>query len=126
MSDLLVIESKYILSGDKYTEMYEALANQKDNGLVLLLPGMTAKIIPEDVDIQLETPYKKKEPEVMYKWTPCSEQLPEKNGWYLITVKDSDEILRSRYNCVYKTWGYYSDDYVIAWFPMPDIYKEEK
>ena len=63
-------------------------------------------------------------------WTPCSEKLPEKMGFYLVT---------DMYGGVYitgfdeKSFGYYDDegfyneeDDIIAWMPAPKPYKTNK
>lgn len=123
MSDLLIIECDYYLRGDKYADTYENLVNQKAMGTVLLLPGMRAKLVPEDVDIQLKTPYKK-EPEVIYKWIPCSERLPEEDGIYLVTVNFLND--RPTFaDFMNGRWITHMDDNVLAWMPLPDIYKGE-
>ena len=65
-------------------------------------------------------------------WTPCSKKVPDKTGYYLATVKDTEK------NSVWviyfyrptKTWyedqdsayheyGKYKSDEVLAWMPVP-------
>ena len=85
-------------------------------------------------------------------WIPCSERLPEKYGWYLCTLKDTRvntyywnnkgewldngkkhffELynISSRYtgeNITAEQEGsVYWTDWVIAWMPLPEPYREE-
>ena len=85
------------------------------------------------------------------KWIPCSERLPEKYGWYLCTLKDTRvnsyywnnkgewvdngkkhffELynISSRYtgeNITAEQEGsVYWTDWVIAWVPLPEPWKE--
>lgn len=52
-------------------------------------------------------------------WIPCSEKLPEDDGYYLVSLGDGD-IEVEWYD---KTgWGYFD---VIAWMPLPKAWKEE-
>lgn len=53
-------------------------------------------------------------------WIPCSERLPEKKGFYLVTTEERKKA----------TMGFYEDiwfkaEKVIAWMPMPEPYREE-
>lgn len=66
-----------------------------------------------------------------FKWIVCSERLPEKNGNYLITIKDGVFCVTSiRYfNSRKKKWdlGIERDNpgmEIIAWMPFPEPYKE--
>ena len=53
------------------------------------------------------------------KWIPCSEKLPEDDGYYLVSLGGGD-IEVEWYD---KTgWGYFD---VIAWMPLPDPWKGE-
>ena len=63
-------------------------------------------------------------------WTPCSERLPEKNGFYLCTTKDCITILEfTDGNPHYHEKPSFVSDvlgkcnsYVIAWMPLPERY----
>ena len=67
-------------------------------------------------------------------WIPCSERLPDKNGFYLCTTKDGETILEFNFgNPHYKDEPSFVSDflgrcnpYVIAWMPLPEPYKEIK
>lgn len=53
-------------------------------------------------------------------WIPCSERLPEKNTWVLVTrsngIIDMD---------MYKSRGWICiEDFVIAWQPLPEPFRE--
>jgi len=63
-------------------------------------------------------------------WIPCSKRLPEKNGKYLVCI---DNPTRNEKDCIFTFWfnAYYNEferehdlDYVIAWRPLPEPYKE--
>lgn len=58
-------------------------------------------------------------------WVPCSERLPEKNGWYLITIRGYETVTDvSLYSADGSAWGDVSTKQkVIAWMPLPDPYK---
>lgn len=59
------------------------------------------------------------------RWIPVSERLPEKEGLYLVSVKNEHD---RRYS---KTCWFHGDDNwfarqdVIAWMPLPEPYKAE-
>lgn len=53
-------------------------------------------------------------------WIPCSERLPEKKGFYLVTTEEREKA----------TMGFYEDiwfkaEKVIAWMPLSEPYREE-
>ena len=58
-------------------------------------------------------------------WIPCSERLPEKDGWYLITVQGYEKVVDMEW--YYSEWGAWngvsSKQQVIAWTPLPKPYK---
>ena len=58
-------------------------------------------------------------------WIPCSERLPEKDGWYLITVQGYEKVVDMEW--YYSEWGAWngvsSEQQVIAWTPLPKPYK---
>lgn len=52
------------------------------------------------------------------RWIPCSERLPEKKGFYLVTTEERETA----------TMGFYEDiwfktEKVIAWMPLPKAYE---
>lgn len=61
------------------------------------------------------------------KWTPVTERLPEKDGWYLATIYSSRGELMvsvaSYYSIpkIFEDFGYNALD-VIAWMPYPEPY----
>ena len=67
------------------------------------------------------------------KWIPCSERMPEKNGFYLCTTKDCIAILEftDGNHHYHERPSFVSDvlgkcnSYVVAWMPLPEPYKAE-
>lgn len=63
-------------------------------------------------------------------WIPCEERLPEKEGFYLVSLdtkrgKDEDKILRVWFDKRIGMFaGYWTK--VIAWQPLPKPYRLEK
>ena len=83
-------------------------------------------------------------------WSPCSERLPEKYGWYQVTLKDG-RVSRLYYDYKSGRWidnvrkhmfelydiyskrthkriteekeDVYWDDWVLAWMPLPESYE---
>lgn len=61
------------------------------------------------------------------KWTPVTERLPKKDGWYLVTIYSSrGEFMvgvASYYSMpkIFEDFGYNELD-VIAWMPYPEPY----
>ena len=54
-------------------------------------------------------------------WIPCSERLPDQNGKYLVVGRQKAiNILKFDGGRWYGKWG------VVAWMPMPDVYKGEE
>ena len=54
-------------------------------------------------------------------WIPCSERLPNQNGKYLVVGRQKAiNILKFDGGRWYGKWG------VVAWMPMPDVYKGEE
>lgn len=86
-------------------------------------------------------------------WIPCSERLPEKYGWYQVTLKDG-RVSRLYYDYKGDRWidnvrkhmfelydiyskithkriteekeDVYWDGWVVAWMPMPEPWKEDE
>ena len=84
-------------------------------------------------------------------WIPCTERLPEKYGWYQVTLKDGrvsrlyydykgDRWLDNVRKHMFELYDIYSkithkriteekedvywDDWVVAWMPLPEPYRE--
>lgn len=65
------------------------------------------------------------------KWTPVSECFPEKTGYYLVqtdrelSTEDYTDMVVSLYDA---SEGYFLiyHDYIIAWQPLPEPYKEKE
>lgn len=58
-------------------------------------------------------------------WIPCSERLPEKTGWYVVTVVGFETItdMLTFYKEV-SAWSDVTDEQkVVAWMPLPTPYK---
>ena len=54
-------------------------------------------------------------------WIPCSERLPEVNGWYLVT-NELGVVQQQHWGASH--WEKLRDDAVIAWMPLPAPYTE--
>lgn len=60
-------------------------------------------------------------PEQPEQWIPCSERLPERNGYYLVTGR------RGAVNkLLYQDGYWYGNWKVFAWMPLPEPYREER
>jgi hypothetical protein len=57
---------------------------------------------------------------VQTKWIPVSERLPEKNGKYLVTVRNGNV-----YAGVYDAFSGRFQCAAIAWMPLPEPYRSE-
>lgn len=56
-------------------------------------------------------------------WIPCSERLPEADGYVLCSVKDK----YAKHNVIisqFKDEIYWHNGRIIAWMPLPEPYKE--
>ena len=64
-------------------------------------------------------------PSAEAEWIPCSERLPEEDGWYLVTVQGYETVTDvSLYSADGCAWGDVSTKQkVIAWQPLPKPYK---
>ncbi len=58
-------------------------------------------------------------------WIPVSERLPEKSGWYLVTIRGYETVTDvSLYSADGSAWGDVSTKQkVTAWMPLPEPYK---
>lgn len=64
------------------------------------------------------------------KWIPMSEKQPTKEGWYLVTIKDNNNMLTHVVETDYwddlgEFWDIYKDS-VIAWAELPAPYEEKE
>ena len=131
MSDLVIIKCKTATKPKDFEKAYSAFLKQKACGLILLPPIYDVIVAPGDVDVCLTDA--KVVPETLdlsRRWIPCSERLPEEKGQYLVT-RDVDFNYPSlaTFNPYNDHWytlsGFASISKVIAWMPLPDIYKGE-
>lgn len=62
------------------------------------------------------------------KWIPCSERLPEKECLCLVTIKKKNggyKVNTELYSYDnYGIGGFWTFDYIVAWMPLPEPYKE--
>lgn len=71
-------------------------------------------------------------------WIPCSERLPEEEGWYLVTIQNDKTRKRRTENDLFAIgiaeahkhtpYKFCKDGHrqtVIAWMPIPEPYKAE-
>ena len=58
------------------------------------------------------------------KWIPVTEGLPEKDGLYLVSVKN-DNLRRYSKTCWYSDKNWFARHDVVAWQPLPQPYKAE-
>lgn len=72
------------------------------------------------------------------RWIPCSERLPEEEGWYLVTIQNDKTEKRRTENDLFAigiaeahkhtSYKFCKDGHrqtVIAWMPLPESYKGE-
>ena len=63
------------------------------------------------------------------KWIPCSERLPDKAGFYVVTKRQRSgeiQVALGSYRPLFNEWsgnGNFKD--VLAWLPLPEPYKGE-
>ena len=67
------------------------------------------------------------------RWIPCSERLPDKKGYYLVTRKNpKGHVTRVRFNPEQVERGVYNSPWgngdcdILAWMPLPDAYEEDE
>lgn len=67
------------------------------------------------------------ENEIVSKWIPCSERLPE-NAMNVIAQFSDGTVTELRYagNGIFEGIYDYSTKVIIAWMPLPEPYREEK
>lgn len=65
-------------------------------------------------------------PTIEAEWIPCSERLPEKSEWYIVTVNVEDEsVVYLRWYSELHGWEWNGQNNTIAWMPLPKPYREE-
>ena len=57
-------------------------------------------------------------------WIPCSERLPEREGWYLISLGEKT-YGGADVDMYCKGWVKYGT-HVLAWMPLPDPYQSDE
>lgn len=127
-------------------EEYEKLRKDMANAPVMLLPSAQ----PESDEyargyndakreIALSGEYKRayqRGKEDAQQWIPCSERLPEEEGWYLVTIQNDKTRKRRTENDLFAIgiaeahkhtpYKFCKDGHrqtVIAWMPIPEPYK---
>lgn len=60
------------------------------------------------------------------RWIPVSERLPEKEGLYLVSVKNEHDRRYSKTCWFHGNGNWFARQDVIAWQPLPEPYKAEK
>lgn len=58
------------------------------------------------------------------RWIPVTERLPDKDGLYLVSVKNDHERRYSK-TCWYSDKNWFARQDVVAWMPLPQPYKAE-
>lgn len=54
------------------------------------------------------------------------ERLPERNGWYLVATKIGGEVPWIRYFSTSKQKFFDTAPEVLAWMPLPEMYREKE
>lgn len=98
----------------RYTEYHAGKAVIKDRSLLAEAMEKLAKL--EDAE----------DTNVLSKWIPCSERLPE-NAMNVIAQFSSGTVTELRYagNGIFEGIYDYSTKVIIAWMPLPEPYKEK-
>lgn len=76
----------------------------------------------EDTELTPEGIQKLKEQ--VPQWIPVGDRLPERSGWYLVWTRISG-IPWVRYFSASKQKFFDTTSEVLAWMPLPEMYKEE-
>lgn len=58
------------------------------------------------------------------RWIPATEKSPNKDGLYLVSVKN-DHLRRYSKTCWYSNKNWFARQDVVAWQPLPEPYKAE-
>lgn len=56
------------------------------------------------------------------RWIPVTERTPDKDGLYLVSVKN-DHLRRYSKTCWYSDKNWFARQDVVAWMPLPEPYK---
>ena len=59
------------------------------------------------------------------RWIPCSERLPEENGYYLATIEIGLKIVDVVYFNTTSGFDFFMADMITAWMPLPEPYRKE-
>lgn len=65
---------------------------------------------------------------VLPDWIPVSKRLPEEDGRYIVTKRDErddEEIYVTTSYYQNDEYGFFSEEEIIAWMPLPEPYKGE-
>lgn len=116
-------------NGEAYVLLYAAPTdNQRINKEVVDKQKMVIERLAAYEDTGL-TPEEIMDGKMRTGWTPCSERLPEKKGWYLVTrmldvgCKDVD----TKFYDTENGWVMdYVETQVLAWQPLPEPWDGDK
>ena len=113
------IDEKKLIDADKLIEdlipILQCLDNAFIGGRIIMVIARQPKLDVPDINVG--------------KWIPCSERLPEKSGWYLVTVSDGeiefDQFFAGEPN---HSWRGFCHNTVktIAWMSLPEPYKGDE
>ena len=81
---------------------------------------------PEANDFKAEVYKVIQQMETTDKWIPCSERLPESQGYYICTFKDGSKYKRAsavKWSNGWQLTGTRSYWTVLAWMPLPEPWK---
>lgn len=107
----MIDEKKLIGELDAWWETLDPRTNARDSIICDVIESVIAKInVAEKVG----------------EWIPVSERLPNPDTYVLVTYKDFDDsaIGVDRYCQDIHDWLCFEEG-VIAWMPLPELYKEE-
>ena len=106
----------------------EAIICLSDMKIKVAIPkaAVQARLNNDALDMAIET---LKRSEIPNNWIPCSERLPEESRKYLVTVFDGigKRTTSAPYHRRSKSWtltGRMAYWKVIAWMPLPEVYRE--
>lgn len=94
---------------------YELDEHGRPNG------NVTADLTMEIINLAISALEKQEQD----RWIPCDERLPEKEGCYLVTVKNDHKRKYSK-TAWYSGDGWFARQDIIAWRLTPEPYTEEE